>query len=99
MARDSAVARILVQPSSVTMAGPAWCNPVTHRAAYPQAIPIAWLHNAFRGLADGVVGVKNIRKAVAPSEGKMNGVWKTIANPQRMPMLIKPLMNMKRAHI
>ena len=36
VARDRATARILVQPSSVTMAGPACCNPVTHSAAYPQ---------------------------------------------------------------
>src|SRR5215467_15154279 len=41
MARESAVAMILAQPSSVTMAGPACSNPVTQSAAYPQAIPIA----------------------------------------------------------
>ena len=41
VASDRAVARILVQPSSVTMAGPACCNPVAHSAAYPQAIPMA----------------------------------------------------------
>ena len=39
--RDSAAARILVQPSSVTMAGPACCNPVTHSATYPQTMPMA----------------------------------------------------------
>src|SRR5207247_6539508 len=41
VARDRAAATILAQPSSVTMAGPACCKPVTHSAAYPQAIPMA----------------------------------------------------------
>ena len=43
--------------------------------------------------------MKNTRNAMALSEGKMNGVRKSIASPQRMPILMKPLTNLKSAHI
>jgi hypothetical protein len=71
VASASDTASILDQLRSASVAGPACRSPVTQSAPYPHAIPTALPHSAFRGLADGIVGVKNTRNATAPSVGKM----------------------------
>ena len=50
-----------------------------------------------RGLAVGKVGEKKRRKAVGPSDGKMNGVWEAIAMAARRAVVINPFRNMKAA--
>src|SRR5262249_16718518 len=76
--------------------GDNWVNPPrpkTLSATKPERRLTAVPQTALRGLALGRAGQKKKRNAVAPRDGKINGMRNTIAVPVRIPMVINPFKN------
>ena len=96
---DNAAATIRDQPIPASVAGGAFVSPQIQSAPNPHRIPMAWPKIVYLGLAVGAPGVWKRRKAVGPSDGKTNGVRVSMATMDKIPIVIKLLMNKNAALI